>query len=70
VDGWVLKVELCGEWEECRFATRAEALAAFIALTVDYSAKLERAVLLSPKNRPDSVLSIPENEGTRSQYVN
>jgi hypothetical protein len=43
---WVLKVQVCGEWEECVFGTRQEALTAFVALTEDYSAKIERAVLL------------------------
>jgi hypothetical protein len=43
---WVLKVQVCGEWEECVFRSRQEALTAFVALAEDYSAKMERAVLL------------------------
>ena len=45
---WVLSVELDGEWEECTFRSRSEALAAFVALVSDYNAKLVRAVLISP----------------------
>jgi hypothetical protein len=44
---WVLKVELNGEWEECRFPSRNEALSAFLALTTDYC--LKRAILLTPR---------------------
>ncbi|MBV8551980.1 MAG: hypothetical protein JOY54_11825 [Acidobacteriaceae bacterium] len=44
---WLLKVELNGEWEECRFATRTEALDTFAALTADYPARIQRAILLA-----------------------
>lgn len=44
---WVLKIELNGEWEECRFPTRSEALSAFLALAADYC--LKRAILLRPR---------------------
>ncbi len=43
---WVLKVQVCGEWEECVFGSRQEALTTFVALAEDYSAKIERAVLV------------------------
>ena len=45
---WVLKIELNGEWEECRFPTRQDALSAFKALTADYKRALKRAVLFKP----------------------
>lgn len=43
---WVLRVEVNGEWEECGFTSRKEALATLAALANDYSEKLERAVLV------------------------
>jgi len=46
---WLLKVELNGEWEECAFKTRAEAMSAFAALVRDYTALIKRAVLYSPE---------------------
>lgn len=45
---WLLKVELNGEWEECRFLSRKEALSAFAALAGDYSSRLQRAILFAP----------------------
>lgn len=45
---WVLKIELNGEWEECRFTTRKDALSAFKALTADYKRALRRAILFTP----------------------
>lgn len=42
---WILKVELNGEWEECSFPSRQEALETFSALTVDYHSGLARALL-------------------------
>ncbi len=45
---WLLKIELNGEWEECSFKTRSEALTAFRALANDYPAILRRAILFSP----------------------
>jgi hypothetical protein len=47
VKQWVLKIELNGEWEECCFRTRHEALSAFLALAADY--RLKRAILLTPR---------------------
>ena len=44
---WILKVELNGEWEECSFPSRLEALATFSALTVDYHSGLGRALLFA-----------------------
>jgi hypothetical protein len=46
VSKWVLKIELDGEWEECVFSTREDALTAFTALATDYRPNLRRAVLL------------------------
>ncbi|MBV9764882.1 MAG: hypothetical protein JOZ48_08555 [Acidobacteriaceae bacterium] len=48
---WLLKIKLNDEWEECKFSTRKEALAAFIALATDYKAKIKKAVLFSPTAR-------------------
>lgn len=45
---WVLKVQLDGEWEECRFSTRNDALSAFVALANDYKRALQRAILVAP----------------------
>jgi hypothetical protein len=45
VEIWTLKVELNGEWEECSFPSRREALATFSALAVDYHSGLARALL-------------------------
>jgi hypothetical protein len=51
VNDWILRVELNGEWEECKFPTRNEALSTFVALTEDYDKGLQRAILFAP--RPD-----------------
>jgi hypothetical protein len=48
VNKWLLQVELNGEWEECRFTTRNEALSTFIALAEDYPSRLQRAILFAP----------------------
>ena len=42
---WILGIELNGEWEQCTFGTRQEAITAFAALSSDYDAQIERAVL-------------------------
>jgi hypothetical protein len=52
VDTWVLRVELDGEWEECRFPNEREALAAFAALSADYPSTLARAMLFAPAQKP------------------
>jgi hypothetical protein len=52
VEIWILKVELNGEWEECSFPSRLEALATFFALTVDYHSGLARALLFA-SHRPE-----------------
>ncbi len=57
VYSWVLKIELNGEWEECTFQTRSEALMAFIALAADYELNLRRAVLFAPE-RVKKLLSL------------
>jgi hypothetical protein len=51
LEDWLLKVELDGEWEECAFKTRSEAVAAFVALLHDYTALIKRAVLFSPERK-------------------
>jgi hypothetical protein len=48
VNEWILKVELNGEWEECKFPNRSEALSAFVALTEDYDKSLQRPILFAP----------------------
>ena len=48
VKHWVLKVQVNGEWEECRFPTRHDALSAFVALANDYKKALQRAILVAP----------------------
>jgi hypothetical protein len=49
VNQWVLKIELNGEWEECQFLSRNEALSAFVALARDYKKGIKRAILLTPE---------------------
>jgi hypothetical protein len=44
VKKWVLTIEIDGEWEQCLFMTRKDALAAFLALATDYQST--RAMLL------------------------
>jgi hypothetical protein len=46
---WLLDIELDGEWEECAFETRHGALSALSALARDYSKRLRRAILVSPR---------------------
>ncbi len=65
---WVLKIELDGEWEECKFMTRQEALAAFVALAADYDVNLRRAVLL-PSGAEAELLRTLARERHRP-YVN
>ena len=60
VRNWVLRVELNGEWEECSFGTRKEAVATFVALAKDYSDNLRAAVLV------DSHDGQPTNRGVGS----
>jgi hypothetical protein len=48
VNEWILKVELNGEWEECKFPTQNEALSTFVALSEDYEKSLQRAILFAP----------------------
>jgi len=65
VNKWVLKVEVNGEWEECTFPTRQEALSAFIALASDYELNLRRAVLVS-----SLPVVLNEQENTRTVLPN
>ena len=66
---WLLRIQICGEWEECVFTTKADALAAFIALATDYSGKLERAVLVSPQASGN--VKLPDGAwSSLSQFVN
>lgn len=59
---WVLKIELDGEWEECAFQTRREALTAFIALAADYELKLRRAILFAPERVKKQLLSLAKEK--------
>ncbi len=68
VMNWVLKIELDGEWEQCNFTTRQEALAAFMALAADYDVNLRRAVLL-PAGREAELKQALAREQKRP-YVN
>ncbi len=69
VTNWVLSVELDGEWEECRFATRREALATFVALAKDYSHSLKSAILVL--NPLETGRDLPrEYTNSHSQWVN
>ena len=65
---WILRIELDGEWEQCLFATREEALTAFAALANDYP-NLRRAVLLRVEPKTDFVSTLVEEEMDRG-YVN
>lgn len=56
VTNWLLSVELDGEWEECSFATRQEAIKAFVALAADYSRALTGAVLTAIEWRDPTLL--------------
>lgn len=69
VKDWVLKIELDGEWEECRFKTRREALAAFVALAADYDVNLQRAVLL-PAEAEAHLMHTLATEKRQRRYVN
>lgn len=51
MDRWLLKIELDGEWEECAYRTRSEALGAFLALINDYANHVRKAVLFSPERK-------------------
>jgi hypothetical protein len=67
---WVLKVELSGEWEECKFASRKEALAAFIALTTDYRIRLRRAILFASAAGVHPFLSKDKVDSTDRRFPN
>ena len=67
MNDWVLKIQLDGEWEQCTFRTRQQALAAFLALTTDYSVKLERAIL---SRRSEIPLRMDLTEWVGCGYVN
>jgi hypothetical protein len=69
VKNWVLKIELDGEWEQCRFTTRSEALAAFAALAADYDVNLRRAVLLPAEAEADLLGALVREQANR-RYVN
>ena len=54
---WLLRVELNGEWEECRFLSRNEALSTFVDLAKDYASLLRRAILFAPNRNFPSLNS-------------
>ncbi len=66
---WVLKIELDGEWEQCGYATRQEALAAFVALAADYDVNLRRAVLL-PAGTERQLLQTLHQKRIHRPYLN
>jgi hypothetical protein len=69
VKHWVLKIELDGEWEQCVFGTREEALTAFAALAGDYRLSLRRALLLLIGSEADFANTSVEGQTNRG-YVN
>ena len=69
VNEWILKIQLGGEWEECRFKTRKKALAAFSALAADYDVNLQRAVLLPVEAEADLMHTLVTGKRQR-RYVN
>ena len=54
MDRRVLGIELSGEWEQCAFRSRTEALTTFQALANDYESHLMRAILVAPLVRDQS----------------
>lgn len=66
---WLLKIQLNGEWEQCRFTTRKEALAALVALAADYNVNLRRAVLLPAEAKAALALTLM-TEQANPGYVN
>jgi len=69
VKHWVLKIEIDGEWEQCVFTTREQALAAFVALAADYKFALRRAVLF-PSNLLGEFLLLCSPLRSARSYVN
>lgn len=63
--GWVLKVELDGEWEECQFPSQKEAVMTFRSLAADYKLKLKRAILFAPDRIRARLLSAMKEVRTR-----
>jgi hypothetical protein len=70
VTKWVLKIELNGEWEECSFQTRNEALSAFAALATDYNVSLHRAVLFASSLRHKYFDLRRKSTGSGLEYLN
>lgn len=65
---WVLRVQVRGEWEECAFNTRQEALTAFAALATDYS-EIQRAILLREAT-PEPFAVANRVANYTSEYIN
>ena len=63
METWILGVELNGEWEQCTFRSRQEALASFAALTSDYPVKIGKAILVQ-KERALDYLATEGNSNT------
>jgi hypothetical protein len=59
LDRWLLKIELDGEWEECAYKTRSEALSAFLALIGDYANHIRKAILFSPERKDNWRMKTP-----------
>lgn len=67
VNKWLLKIELDGEWEECAFSSRKEAIASFVSLARDYPLKFHQAVLI----HADSECRISkDNNRSAKEWVN
>ena len=70
VTRWLLRIQLNGEWEECLFATRKDALATLVALLEDYATEMRGAVLLCEYPGSFALNITPEISGQPTEYVN
>ena len=66
---WVLRIELDGEWEECVFLSRDEAVAAFVALSDDYK-RIIRGAVLFPVNGNTQTIIAPGGGRIALPYLN
>lgn len=65
VKSWKLLIELGGEWEECSYPTRDQALTSFAALASDYRAELKKALLISGRLAREGKALNVEDRGSR-----
>jgi hypothetical protein len=61
MQGWILKVQLDGEWEACMFGRREEAEATLDGLISDYGERVSEACLRSPQG---SLFPVQSNRNT------